>query len=140
MSTTNIPLDTKYVLKRLQTKLAAIKKEVAKYEQELVQYEKDIAKFNTQLLTAVLAKATIDDYVVINHSRYYNPDHLSVGLTNRLSERINPEEYGLVVPTHPICEWSAGAIREIEEAIELLKACAKDTFSSKMIGSIGRYL
>jgi hypothetical protein len=144
MTATNIPLDTQYVLNRLQAKLVNAQQEFALYEQAVQKYENDIQQFKIDILRAVLNRTTFNDYEVVvegdRYSGHLTRDVVSVRTSGIFGEYLNAKDFGLTKPTRPTCEWDAYKIKELERSIELLKACSASSFPSKTLGDISRYL
>ena len=144
MTATNIPLDTQYVLNKLQAKLVVAQQKFAVYEREFKQYEQDLRQFKIDMIRAVLSRTTFNDYeVVVEGDRYSGHilgDNVSIRTLGIFTETLDTKDFGLTKPKRPTCEWDGYKINELERSIELLKACSTPSFPSKTLGDIGKYL
>jgi len=144
MTATNIPLDTQYVLAKLQAKLVVAQQEFAVYEREFSQYEYDLKQFKIDMIRAVLNRTTFNDYEVTvegdRYSGHITGDIVTIRTSGIFNEHLNARDFGLTKPKRPTCEWDGYKVKELERSIELLKACSTSSFPSKTLGDIGKYL
>jgi formiminotetrahydrofolate cyclodeaminase len=144
-SATNITLNTTYVLNKLEYKLAVVKKEYAQYEKDLEKFEATREARELKLKKLILKSLTVDNISFSSTSKYNHT--LSASYDYRIFAAINHEDgvssfllEDMPEFLAPQCEFTERIIKELEQMVEVLKACATATFNSKILGSVQNYL
>jgi len=125
--------------------LATAKKEYAQYLKDIEKFEATREARELKLKKQILKNITLD-HIDLLFSNKYDPEaktsyaySISVNINNELTKTAfkieDTPEFA-----EPRLTYTPAIIKDLEQMIEVLKACATATFNSKILGSVQNYL